>query len=432
MKTRQLHALYASGNFGKSTASSLLEFFALFYFTDVLGIAPELAGTIILASLIWDGIADPVVGVLADRFRLRFGSIRPFFLLGAPLTSVALVGLFLAGGFGGRNVVPYVIIWLLLFRSAYTIVDIPHNSMLSFLTHDARQRTNIASLRIFFSAVGRMIVTLASIFVLSESADKTIEWRFTLMAIGASTVFLIVMFICMSAIDRIKMAHRSERAEQFRLRGLVSSIRQNRQLWIVFGLTAITSLTTHVYGSAFVYFGKYALGDGSIGGIALTLMSVTQAASLLFWSKLSNRMKSKRVATQYANAFLFATMVLAVIFMQSAATLYLVAILTGFSIGGIYMLNWSMLPDALDHGAPAKGRRYDMSVFSLYSLTNKVFTGTSNAYVGWVLAAFGYSANSAIASENIQQITSIIFAAPMIGALVCFLLARTYKIMQGH
>lgn len=430
MKRATLHTLYASGNLGKSTASSLLEFFALFYFTDVLGISPALAGSIILLSLVWDGIADPLVGIIADRLRLHFDSIAPFFSVGIPITAGSLVGLFLVGEYGGEYKTAFVTLWLLVFRTAYTIIDIPHNGMLAFITRDPRQRTNIASLRIFFSALGRLVITAASIYVLANTTDASAASRFTIVAAGAAGVFLVAMLVCMAAMTNIPMVRGSELTGHFNLRGIVKTIVPNRHLCVVFGLTAVTSLTTHVFGSAFVYYSKYGLGDGSAGGTALTILAIAQAISLVFWSRLSNRLASKGIAAQWANGVLFVAMLLAISLLNSTATLYGIAALTGFSIGGIYMLNWSMLPDALDFGAPVEGRRYDLTVFSLYSLTSKVLTGVSHAYVGWVLTAFNYSGTAEIGTVRIGEITQVIFCAPLIGALICILLARGFTIEQ--
>lgn len=63
--------LYANGNFGKSCLSTLVEVYALFYLTDILGIAPGMAGALLLASYVWDSLSDPLWGLVSDRIKRR-------------------------------------------------------------------------------------------------------------------------------------------------------------------------------------------------------------------------------------------------------------------------------------------------------------------------------------------------------------------------
>jgi GPH family glycoside/pentoside/hexuronide:cation symporter len=430
------HSLYALGNLGKSSLWSFIELFALFYLTDVLGIAASMAGLIILASLVWDALTDPIMGIVADRLRERFPTARLYFMAGAPVTALAFIAFFNA------DVVPegyrglYILIVLMLFRTAYTIVDVPHNSMLSFLSRDSRDRTNIASMRIFFSAAGKLGVTLAAIVVLNDSVPGPIEGRFAFVATCLAAVYLAVLGVCLSSIwnTRIGQAGTQAATEQqpIRMAHLMRSITSNSQLMIVFGLTAVTSLTTPIIGTAIIYFGKYGLIDEGVGANALVVMSAAQALSLLFWSKLANRMNYKKHASQAANLLLAAAMLVAVVAMDSNWVLYGVAGVAGFAIGGIFMLNWSMLPDALDRETHASTHRYNMSVFGLYTLTNKGFIGLSQAAAGWTLALFGYQANSDVAIEKIGPIISALMAFPLAGALTCALILCWHNQLQSH
>ena len=88
------------------------------------------------------------------------------------------------------------------------------------------------------------------------------------------------------------------------------------------------------------------------------------------------------------------------------------------------MLNWSMLPDAMSDSA---GRQYDLSVFGLYVLVNKVCLGLSQAFVGWTLAMYGYAADSAVATTQIGPIAATLMALPVAGPIACMLLLGRYS-----
>ncbi|MEA5419388.1 MFS transporter [Spirulina sp. CCNP1310] len=52
---------------------SILVFFWLYFLTNVVGLPPVQAGSVLLIARVWDGVLDPVVGWLSDQTRSRFG-----------------------------------------------------------------------------------------------------------------------------------------------------------------------------------------------------------------------------------------------------------------------------------------------------------------------------------------------------------------------
>ena len=58
---------YALGGTGDAIAYDFIGSFLLFFLTDLAGISPAIAGTIIGIAVLWDAITDPVLGMLSDR-----------------------------------------------------------------------------------------------------------------------------------------------------------------------------------------------------------------------------------------------------------------------------------------------------------------------------------------------------------------------------
>ena len=55
----------------------------LYFYTDVVGISPLLAGWIYALGIGWDAITDPYMGYIAERTRTKMGSYRPYILFGS-------------------------------------------------------------------------------------------------------------------------------------------------------------------------------------------------------------------------------------------------------------------------------------------------------------------------------------------------------------
>lgn len=72
---------FAMGNAGKNALASMIEIYGLYYCIELLGVPPSLAGAVILVSLAWDAVADPLIGYRADR-QISRASIDPPVLRG--------------------------------------------------------------------------------------------------------------------------------------------------------------------------------------------------------------------------------------------------------------------------------------------------------------------------------------------------------------
>src|SRR5512135_525063 len=89
--SRRTKLIFGLGDWGPATTSTAFMFFFSFFLTDVARLDPAFAAPVLLAGGIWDAINDPLVGVLGDRVRTRWGRRRPFFLLGALPFALAFV-----------------------------------------------------------------------------------------------------------------------------------------------------------------------------------------------------------------------------------------------------------------------------------------------------------------------------------------------------
>ena len=75
---------YGAGDLGPAITANVSVFFLLVFFTNVAGIPPALAGSILMVGKIWDAVNDPVVGVLTDKTESkRWGRRLPWLLYGA-------------------------------------------------------------------------------------------------------------------------------------------------------------------------------------------------------------------------------------------------------------------------------------------------------------------------------------------------------------
>ena len=150
--------LYGVCEFGVSMMHSAVQFFLMFYYTDVVGISPAIAGTALLVGkLTWDSINDPLVGLVSDKMQTRFGRRRPFLLLGAiPYGLSVWIVFSMPSGLTGPAAFFAVLFTFLLFDTFHTAISVPYYAMTPELTHDYDERTSLTAYRKIFGVSGYM------------------------------------------------------------------------------------------------------------------------------------------------------------------------------------------------------------------------------------------------------------------------------------
>ncbi len=168
---------YGAGDLGAAITSNVLVFFLLYFFTNVAGLPAGLAGTILAIGKISDAINDPILGILSDRTRSRWGRRLPWMLGGAlpfallffaqwwvPLSSDSTANVWLLFG--------YYVTVSVLFNLAYTAVNLPYTALTPELTEDYNERTSLNSYRMAFSIGGSILSLILAQVIFQVYADR--------------------------------------------------------------------------------------------------------------------------------------------------------------------------------------------------------------------------------------------------------------------
>ncbi|ANV85501.1 MFS transporter [Picosynechococcus sp. PCC 7003] len=156
---------FGAGDIGPALTANVLVFFLLYFFTQVAGLPPGLAGSILMIGKISDAINDPIVGVWSDRTRHPWGRRLPWMLGGIIPFVFVFFGQWLVPQLSEIDQVNdwflfgYYIVMGILFNLAYTAVNLPYAALTPELTQDYHERTSLNSFRFSFS-IGSSIFSL--------------------------------------------------------------------------------------------------------------------------------------------------------------------------------------------------------------------------------------------------------------------------------
>lgn len=411
---------YASGNFGKNILANTLVYFIIFYATDILGLAPETAGAIVLAAMIWDAVLDPVIGCLADRTHTRFGKYGPFILTGAPFASLSLVLVFLLPAHSPAPALT-LLLALLTFKLFYTMIDLPHNALIARISRDSRERGTIATTRFLFSSIGSLAIAGGAFVIFSESADQAT--RFVGFASAAAIVSLAAMWTSWLAVaeqDRNQPASRLDWAAQ--LRGLDLLLR-NRDALIILGVCILSGAAVPFFARSLPYFSKYNLGAETLVAPALAVLVIGQALGAPLWNLASARLEKAHALAIAHGLGITALIVFLAAPISGGPALWITLFILGVANGGIWSLVWAMAPDVVDCVERQHGVRPEAMMMALASEGMKVGLAVGAFGFGVLLEVVGYVAGAVQSPETLSGI-KVVMSAPAIAgsALVALLL----------
>ena len=168
--TRSTRLWYASGQLAEGIKNESFATFLLFYYNQVLGLSGSLVGLAILIALVFDALTDPLVGVISDRTRSRYGRRHPYLFAAAVPLGITFIAVFTPpGGLGQTGLFVWLLVFTVLCRGSMTLFHVPHLSLGAELSDDYEERTLLVTLRQVFSRIAGIFPGFAFLVLMRPS-----------------------------------------------------------------------------------------------------------------------------------------------------------------------------------------------------------------------------------------------------------------------
>jgi sugar (glycoside-pentoside-hexuronide) transporter len=181
--------------------------FQLNFYTDVFGLTASAAAAILLWPRFWDAIFDPIMGVLADRTRTRWGRFRPWILWTAiPWAVVMVMAYHTPKGWSMGPLIAYAAITNSLLMTLYSMNNMPYSALGGVMTADLNERAQLNSYRFIAVNVAQFIVggfTLPLVAKFAVGHDRAYGWQ-TTMTIWAVVCLVLFMITFLTTKERIQ------------------------------------------------------------------------------------------------------------------------------------------------------------------------------------------------------------------------------------
>jgi len=423
---------YGIGDFGFNLFYTGLNLYLLYYYTDVLGIAPATAGLIFMIPVVWDALIDPVIGSVASRTRTRWGAYRPYVLLGAPTMAFSFVTMFAAPVIFPGAVVAASLASHMLFRTCYAVVSIPYTALSAVMTQDGAERSVIAGTRMVFAVGGGVFAAFLTPRLAEYLGEGDLRRWYILVSLlfaAIATVLMVVVFGSTRGPTGFTAGGHGH-GETLSLARSAQFLRRNSAFWIVFAAVFGAALGSSVSSKALVYYITYVVREPSAVSGALAASLLVTGASIPVWAWAGTRFSKRDVwlAGSVGLAFSHATLLLvAPRELPLLIGLYCLAAVFG---GAFITMFWAMLPDTVEYGEWRSGIRDEGIVFGLSQLALKASSGIGVGLLGVALGMIGYRANVLQPDEVLDGLKWLSFGVPLVATLAVMLIIRLSPITK--
>ena len=416
---------YGVGDTASHFVWDMVGFWILIFYTDTFGISAAAAGTIMLIARAWDMVSDPLMGIIADRTKTRWGKFRPYILWMALPYSILAVLTFSTPDFGNTGKVAYAAITYFLLMTVFTAINLPYSSLGAVMSSDSYERAGLNSYRFIFAFIGQLIVsgTALSLALFFGKGDQAKGYQITLILFSIIS-FILFMITFRTTRERVQPPKEQKESLREDFRNLL----KNRPWVILFFVGIISFVMFAMQNLSLAYYFKYYIGKEE----GVQLFNVIGTIALIVVIPLS-----KPLAERFGkrNVFLASSLLSGLFFMLlflpglgNIKLNYTFNILAKMAYAPAVPLLWTMLADTADYSEWKSGRRSTGLVFSAATFAQKAGWGIGGALAGWMLALFKFVPNVEQTDTAITGIKLMISVIPGILYMSCSILLFFYNI----
>jgi len=396
---------YGAGDLGPAITANLLAFFLLVFFTNVAGLNPALAGSILMIGKVWDAVNDPIVGVLSDRTQSRWGRRHSWMLFGAIPFGIFFFLQWIVPDFDQWGLFWYYILIAVLFNTAYTAVNLPYTALTAELTQDYNERTSLNSFRFLFSIGGSILSLILALVIFSATKDQKLQY--ILLGAICAVLSVLPLFWCIwGTRDRALRCeahlHQRETSEVIPILQQIRIAFTNGPFLYVIGIYFCSWLAVQITAAIIPYYVVNWMKMSESSFIQVMIAVQTTAIIMLFvWSAASRRFGKRAVYFMGMSLWIIAQAGLFFLQPGQIGWMYVMAVMAGCGVSTAYLIPWSMVPDITEVDELKTGKRREGVFYAFMVLLQKLGLAVGLFILGQGLAHAGFIER--IAGQSMPQ-----------------------------
>lgn len=410
---------YSFGGLGSNMMWNFVGIYLMFFFTDIFKISPAVTGTIFMITRIIDAVTDPLMGMIADRTKTKYGKYRPYLIIFSPLLGLSVVSLFWAPNISPAAKIIYSYTAYIIYSLISTAVNVPYHALTPVMSHDPKERANVVVGKQLLGLVGNFIVTVFPLILVEKFGGGITGWRISGVIFGI--VATISYWICAygarhrDVIIDNKITEKESKKISFK--DQLKLITKNKALILLLVAGGTNKFSEVIAGGVGLYYFKYNLQRVDLFPVFQGYGTIVSIVAYLLIPILIKKVSKNRmfVVASYLGVIVSA---IPLLFTNNLNInlIFGILIIEFLLIQFTSVLVWAMLPDCVEYGEYITGIRGDATVSSTNMFINKVGAAFAGGIAGVVLQAAGYM-------PDVSQTHKVLFA---------ILFLKFFTIILGH
>jgi len=382
-----------------------------FYFVAV-GLDVGLIRTAFIIWTIWNAINDPLIGYLSDKTHSRFGRRRLYIMIGVIPVLILEILIWLPPLSGEMAQFFYLLIMLLLYDTAYTLIALPTDSLFPELYTTVEDRTQVNTMRQILAGIGLILAALVpGIFIGDQS---TVDGYLTN---GIVTTIIVgvamVIFLKWGAVEREEF--KLDYQQGFSYFQSLKHTFKNKGFLLYVGMFFLYEFILLLLGSILPIFAVEVLGTTSAfeTSILMGALYIIGIASMFLWKKIDVKLGGKVGYGLSMIAYVIAS--IPMLFISSYVPALITAIFMGIGFGGMLYFIWYIVADVIDDDELKTGVRREGSFFGIANFFMRLSMVLSITTISLVFTETGWE--EYIPNPGVDVITGLRFLFVIVPAI---------------
>jgi len=404
-----------------------------FYVTGIAGLGVVIVSLAMTGTRIFDGLTDPLIGLLIDRTEGRFGKIRPFLIGGYLITVVFAFLIFFTVHYVPESFrLIYFIIIYAIYMLGYSTLMMGNTAAQPILTNDPKQRPVIGGISMLYNTIVgagfSMYIANAAVRYGGFNNIAIFHEMFFVFAI-ISLIMITVSVLAIAPIDHVEnFGSLSERKHKPTVKDMVSTLKGNRPFQMFIIAAVSDRLAQQIANNsviAVMIFGII-IGDFGLSGTLAGIGVVTNLIFVFFGVRFLGKLGAKKMYVINTWISIGVAIIIPLILLlgdptqirlnniglMTVAFLVFQTMFTGLRVLGNLCVS-PMIPDVVDYERYRSERFAPGTVTSIYSIIDKGVGSFCQTIVGLAVAAIGFT--EALPDINTPYSESIFLLAMFLG-----------------
>lgn len=371
-----------------------------YFYTEKVGLAAGMIGTMLLIAKLFDAVTDLIMGKIMDAGHSPKGKCRPWFLRMAIPTLVMIVMMFTVPKNAGSGFQRgYVLVTnILLSAVVYTAIAIPYGALMAVRTASSEERGKMGTFRAAFGYIAGMFIAILLVPVTNMLGGDQAAWiKLAVILAVISFVSLLVLYkvtkenVTVQATENSGEKAEAEKEDDVSFAEGLKLLFKNKYWVLMLIANMLMSISYALAGSGGTYYAKYILGNDNLVALLGAVGLIPTFLGFILVGPLAGKFGMTKTTLGCAVLGAAACVVRAFT-PYSIVSCILGGACTTFATIPMMCLFGAMVNNCVEYNEWKFGKRLVGMTNSASSFGGKISGGIGGSLIGWLLGAAGYNA----------------------------------------